>query len=171
VAVLYAGEEIGMLDADPATLPQPPYDRAGRDGCRTPMQWDATPSGGFTRGTPWLPLVDPAIRNVEAQRGDDRSLLALYRRLIAARASVPALRRGTHRSIFGVSPDVLAWTRELDGERLLVLLNTGGETRTCALERVDAATGEVVVGTGAQSGRRELAGLRLEPLEGLALRL
>jgi alpha-glucosidase len=171
VAVLYAGEEIGMVDADPATLPQPPYDRAGRDGYRTPMQWDASPTGGFTRGTPWLPLVDPVARNVEAQRHDDESLLALYRRLIAARRAVPALGRGTHRSIFGVAPDVLAWVRELAGERVLVLLNTGGGPRTCALERVDAVAGEIVVATGRRSGRQDLAGLRLEALEGVAVRL
>jgi alpha-glucosidase len=171
VAVLYAGEEIGMLDADRSILPDPPFDRAGRDGVRTPMQWDATPGGGFTRGTPWLPLVDPATRNVDAQRGDDESLLALYRRLISARRAVPALRRGTHRSMFGVAPDVLAWTREHQGERVLVLLNTGGEARTCGLERADADAGEVVVATGSRSGRLELAGLRLEPHEGIALRL
>ena len=171
VAVLYAGEEIGMVDADPAMLPSPPFDRAGRDGVRTPMQWDATPNGGFTGGRPWLPLIDPATRNVEAQRDDDPSLLALYRRLIAARRSVPALRHGTHRSFFGVAAGVLAWIRELDGERVLVLLNTGSEARACALERVDAEAGEVVVATGARSGIVALAGLRLEPLEGVALRL
>ena len=129
VAVLYAGEEIGMVDADPNILPQPPFDRAGRDGVRTPMQWDASPNGSFTSGTPWLPLVDPATRNVEAQRGDDGSLLALYGRLIHARRTVGALRRGTHRSIFGVAPEVLAWTREMEGERVLVLLNTGTRAR------------------------------------------
>ena len=45
VAVLYAGEEIGMVDADPSVLPDPPFDRAGRDGSRTPMQWDRSPTG------------------------------------------------------------------------------------------------------------------------------
>jgi alpha-glucosidase len=135
------------------------------------MQWDATPTGGFTSRTPWLPLVDPAARNVGEQRGDEESLLALYRRLIAARRSVPALGRGTHRSIFGVAPDVLAWTRELDGERVLVLLNTGGESRTCSLDRVGVDAGEVVVATGQRAGRVELGELRLEPLEGVALSL
>ena len=43
------------------------------------MQWDASPGGGFTTGEPWLPLVDPAERNVAAQRGDPASLLSLYR--------------------------------------------------------------------------------------------
>jgi len=171
VAVLYAGEEIGMTDADPALLPDPPFDRAGRDRCRTPMQWDATPGGGFSDGRPWLPLVDPATRNVADQSADPGSLLNLYRRLIAARRSEPALGRGTHRSIFGVAPDVLAWLREFDAQVVLVLLNTGGEARDCDLARVDATVGEVVVATGERQGRLPLDGLRLEPLEGLALRL
>ena len=125
VAVLYAGEEIGMVDADPSVLPDPPFDRAGRDGARTPMQWDRSPLGGFTTGRPWLPVIDPQARNVADQSADPGSLLSLYRRLIAARHDVPALGRGSHRSIFGVAPDVLAWVRELDGERVLVLLNVG----------------------------------------------
>ena len=171
VAVLYAGEEIGMVDADSALLPDPPFDRAGRDGSRTPMQWDPSPSGGFGTGTPWLPSVDPAERNVADQSADPASVLSLYRRLIAARTEVPALGRGTHRSIFGVAPEVLAWIRELDGERVLVLLNVGDETRSCEL-RGFAGDGEVVVGTDqARGGRVELDALTLGPLEGLALRL
>ena len=171
VAVLYAGEEIGMVDADPSTLPDPPFDRAGRDGCRTPMQWDASPLGGFTDATPWLPLVDPQARNVADQAADPASLLSLYRRLIAARRASPALARGTHRSLFGVAPEVLAWLREADGERVLALLNTGESTRSATSRRVAADDGEVVVATGARSGRIALADLTLEPLEGLALRL
>jgi alpha-glucosidase len=171
VAVLYAGEEIGMVDADPSVLPHPPFDRAGRDACRTPMQWDASPNGGYTRGTPWLPLVDPEVRNVADQASDPESLLSLYRRLIAARRASPALARGAHRSLFGVAPDVLAWLREADGERVLALVNTGGSTRTCELRGLQADDGEVVVATGTRSGRLPLAGLTLEPHEGLALRL
>ena len=49
------------------------------------MQWEPTADGGFTTGTPWLPVVDPAERNVADQRDDPDSLLSLYRRLIAAR--------------------------------------------------------------------------------------
>ena len=171
VAVLYAGEEIGMVDADPATLPDPPFDRAERDGCRTPMQWDGSPTGGFTTGTPWLPLVDPAERSVADQSRDAESLLSLYRRLIAVRGSMPALARGTHRSLFGVAPDVLAWLREADAERVLVLLNTGDRPRTCDLARVDAPFGEVLVATSDRSGRVQLEGLTLAGLEGVAIRL
>jgi alpha-glucosidase len=167
VAVLYAGEEIGMADAHPSILPNPPFDRAGRDGSRTPMQWTA--AGGFTTGMPWLPVVDPAMRNVADQATDPASLLSLYRRLIAARNEAQALARGTHRSIFGVAPEVLAWIRELDGERVLVLLNVGAAPRTCELGGF-AGAGEVVVGTDhARGGRVALDGLTLGPLEGLAL--
>jgi alpha-glucosidase len=82
-AFIYQGEEIGMADGPGAT---PPIDRAGRDGARHPMQWDA--SGGFTTGTPWLPMVDPAERNVADQRDDPGSLLHHYRDLIARRAGL-----------------------------------------------------------------------------------
>ena len=171
VAVLYAGEEIGMVDADPSILPDPPFDRAGRDGSRTPMQWDASANGGFTTGSPWLPVVDPATRNVAAQAADPASLLALYRRLIRARHEAPALGRGSHRSIFGVAPEVLAWVREAEGERVLVLLNVGGESApaTCP---ASAETGRSWPATDhRRAGRIELEALTLAPLEGLALRL
>jgi alpha-glucosidase len=81
-AFIYAGDEIGLANGSGA---QPPYDRAGRDPMRHPMQWDASPTGGFTDGEAWLPPVDPAGRNVEAQRDDPGSLLQLYRLLIEAR--------------------------------------------------------------------------------------
>ena len=77
-AFIYQGEEIGMVDGPGA---DPPIDRAGRDGARHPMQWDA--GGGFTSGgKPWLPMVDPAERNVADQRDDPNSLLNHYRELI-----------------------------------------------------------------------------------------
>ena len=170
VAVLYAGEEIGMVDAPHEILPDPPFDRAGRDGCRTPMQWDATASGGFTTGRPWLPLVDPATRNVADQAGDPRSLLSLYRDLIALRRTSAAMRAGGHRSFFGVAPEVLCWERETDEERVLVLVNTSGEARRCTLPHVEPA-GEVLVATSERRGRVLLGELTLDPFEGIALRL
>ena len=173
VAVLYAGDEIGMANADPDQLPHPPFDRAGRDGYRTPMQWDASAGAGFTTGTPWLPLVDPSTRNVADQSADPASLLSLYRRLIAARRASPALERGNHRSLFGIAPEVMAWLREADGERVLCLLNVGDERRACSLPlaRLGADVVEVIVGTSGRAGPVALRGLELEPLEGVALRL
>ena len=81
-AFIYQGDELGLPNGPGH---EPPYDRAGRDRLRHPMQWDASSAGGFTTGEPWLPLIDPAERNVEAQRAEPGSLLNHYRRLIAAR--------------------------------------------------------------------------------------
>jgi alpha-glucosidase len=81
-AFIYQGEEIGMADGPGA---DPPIDRAGRDGARHPMQWERAANGGFTTGTPWLPMVDPHERNVTDQRDDPGSLLNHYRELIARR--------------------------------------------------------------------------------------
>ncbi len=171
VAVLYAGEEIGMVDAPAEILPDPPFDRAGRDACRTPMQWDTSTAGGFTTADPWLPLVDPHHRNVADQSADPGSLLSLYRRLIAARRDSPALAAGHHRSLFGVGPGVLAYLREADAERVLVLINTGDTTVDCDLGAVDAQDGDLLAATSARSGRLALAGLVLGPLEAIALRI
>lgn len=135
------------------------------------MQWDASATGGFTTGTPWLTVVDAATRNVEAQRDDPTSLLGLYRRLIAARRASPALGRGEQRSLFEVAPDVLAWIRERDGERVLVVLNVGDDPRRCDLRADAASEGEVLVATSERRGRVPLDRLTLAPLEGLALRL
>jgi glycosidase len=105
-AFLYQGDEIGQGEGPPGEIR---FDRAGRDRHRHPMQWDGSPSGGFTSGDAWLPPVDPAERNVADQRDDPSSMLALVRELIALRRElgdgfelleaadgVLAFRRGSH---------------------------------------------------------------------------
>jgi alpha-glucosidase len=84
-AFLYQGDEIGQGDAPPG---EALYDRAGRDRFRHPMQWDASPGGGFTTGESWLPAVDPVERNVEAQRDDPGSMLSFVRELIELRRTL-----------------------------------------------------------------------------------
>src|SRR5205807_9459958 len=79
---MFQGDEIGMPDGPGH---DPPLDRTGRDAYRHPMQWDPSPGGGFTTGTPWLPPTDPPERNVATQSQDPRSTLSLYRQLIDLR--------------------------------------------------------------------------------------
>ena len=123
-AFLYNGEEIGMADG-----PIPPeriVDVAGRDPARTPMQWDASPTGGFTTGPPWLPVNPETARvNVAAQRDAAGSILSLYRTLIGLRRESVALRRGTYRAVDDVPDGVFAYVREAESERWLVALNFG----------------------------------------------
>jgi alpha-glucosidase len=118
---IYYGEEIGMTDV--AVPPERVVDVDGRDGERTPMQWDATPSAGFTAGAPWLPVAADAERvNVAVQRRDPHSMLSFYRRLLALRRGSPALRSGSYRTIPSLA-GVFAYLREADGERCAIALN------------------------------------------------
>jgi alpha-glucosidase len=127
---VYYGEEIGMTD-----VPIPPdriVDVDGRDPERTPMQWDASPTGGFTTGDPWLPMGDAARVNVAAQRDDPASLFSLYRRMSWLRKSSAALRRGSYRTV-PAPRGVFAYAREADGERMLVALNFTKSTQLVSL--------------------------------------
>jgi alpha-glucosidase len=130
-AFVYQGDEIGLVNGPGI---DPPLDRAGRDRLRHPMQWDAT--GGFTTGTPWLPLVDPEQRSVEAQRGDPGSLLELYRRLLELRREL-----GTGFRLLEGEPGVVVFER--GGHTVAV--NTTREPRT-------APSGELVLATADGKG-------------------
>lgn len=129
--IVYYGEEIGMPQSRvPRKKMMDPIGKkfwplpVGRDGARTPMQWSAGRHAGFSEAEPWLP-VDPsyAERNVERQDADPSSLLNWYRRLIHLRREKPALRAGSYRPIEGVPRGVFAYLRELEEERVAVLLN------------------------------------------------
>jgi len=129
---LYQGDELGMRDVPiPPSMVQDPVERRlsglglGRDPERTPMQWDASPNAGFCppEVAPWLPLSnDAGVVNVTAKRADPRSILSLYRRLIELRRATPALSVGAYGTA-STTPDVLAYTRELGAQRLLIALN------------------------------------------------
>jgi alpha-glucosidase len=131
---IYYGDEIGM---EQAVLPpdriRDPLERnvpgleIGRDGCRTPMQWDDSPNAGFCTGEPWLPVaIEFRERNVATQRIDPCSIYHLYRRLIALRRKWRALVLGAYRPVVA-SGDLLLYVREVADERLLIALNFGGD--------------------------------------------
>jgi alpha-glucosidase len=100
--MLYYGEELGMVTTpparkqdvkDPIGLVNWPAEK-GRDGERTPMQWDTGANAGFsTSATPWLPVPASATKvNVKTEVADAGSLLNWHKKLIGLRRSLPALR-------------------------------------------------------------------------------
>ena len=129
---LYQGEELGLTEAelsfedlaDPYGIEFWPQFK-GRDGCRTPMVWQATsPLGGFsTAQRAWLPVPsDHLARAVDQQTRASDSVLSLYRAMLRFRKAHPALARG------GIAPvdapeGVLAFTRAGEGEHLLCVFN------------------------------------------------
>ena len=137
---LYQGEELGLTEADIAFEDlQDPYgiqfwpDFKGRDGCRTPMVWEADmPNAGFSPGHPWLP-VPPEHRHHAVDQQDHRqaSLLNHYRHFLNFRRSQAALVKGDMH-ILEADGDVLAFTRGFEDERVLCIFNFGGEAKTVA---------------------------------------
>jgi alpha-glucosidase len=142
--VVYYGEEIGMADR-PAV---PGSDFEGRDRARAPMPW----------------------AEVEAQGRDPRSMLSLWRRLVALRRGCEALQSGSYRPVAVDAPDLFAFERVAGAERLLVALNFGGDpaplgsqsgsARRLLSTRLDLPPASV-----------RLDGYELRPLEGSVFRL
>jgi alpha-glucosidase len=135
---LYQGEELGLPEADIAFEDlRDPYGIRfwpafkGRDGCRTPMIWEAdAPYAGFSVAKPWLPV--PAAHlplAVDRQQDDPHSVLTAYRAAIALRRSHPALALGSI-TFLPQQGELLAFIRETAGERLLCLFNFGRKTAT-----------------------------------------
>ena len=123
---VYYGQELGLANG-------PGSDDIAK---RLPMQWASGPGVGFTEGSPWVPPKSEALKDsVAGQSGDPESLLSRYRDLIALRASEPALRRGATRMLSpeSTSGGAVAYLRELEGQRLLVILNPSREEATVTL--------------------------------------
>lgn len=95
-----------------------------RDNGRTPMQWDSIANAGFTTGSPWLSVnKNYSFLNVAAQQKDGNSCLNYFRKMTALRKANKALVYGKFALLDPENPHVFAYTRELDGKTLLVLLN------------------------------------------------
>ncbi len=108
--------------------------RAGRDNARTPMQWDATATAGFTTGEPWFP-VNPnrSWLNAAAQVGVAGSVFEHYRALIALRHDHPILATGDFTGLLDDDPDIWAYARTAGTQRLLVVANCGRRPRELEL--------------------------------------
>ncbi len=127
---IYYGEEIGMKDVpieedqirDPQGLNMPGK-HLSRDPERTPMPWDSSTYGGFSKEQPWLPLARDYKRvNVQKQQDDPFSMLTFYRRLIEIRKKEPALSIGSYRPVYS-NHQLLSYIREWNNDKFLVILN------------------------------------------------
>jgi len=156
-ALMYYGEELGMVTStpkrkedvkDPIGITGWPKEK-GRDGERTPMQWDDSENAGFsTAATTWLPVAaDYRTKNVKAEESEPDSLLNWHKKLIAMRRSDPALRDGRQVMLDETNPSVLSYVREGVGgsPAVVVALNFTGEQQTVSLDPGKAGvTGKTV---------------------------
>ncbi len=162
---LYEGEELGLTEAelafedlvDPYGIEFWPQFK-GRDGCRTPMVWQANAHmGGFTTAArSWLPVpADHLAKAVDAQVADNNSVLSHYRAMLAFRKAHPALARGSIRTLD--APDgVLAFVRE----------EGSSERLYCAFNMSEKAV-VVPVPEGFELAASGAPGIAAEPVEGI----
>ncbi|MEM6729137.1 MAG: alpha-amylase family glycosyl hydrolase, partial [Pseudomonadota bacterium] len=132
---LYQGEELGLPEADvPFEALQDPYgiefwpEFKGRDGCRTPMVWEASnTNGGFTDALPWLPVPGEHLSHAVAMQEDDpAALIHHYRRALAFRRAHIALRKGAQ-SPLKAKDTVVSFTRTDASEELFCAFNLSDE--------------------------------------------
>ncbi len=170
-ACLYQGEELGLTEAYVAFEDlQDPYGKRfwpkfkGRDGCRTPIPWSADrANGGFSDGKPWLPVAMEHVQfAAEKQDRDADSMLNFYRRLIAFRATYPALMKGTYEAVSDSDTHV-DFIRDHGNVRLFCAFNLSDEPR-----QVTMPAGTWQIDTGAPFAAEESdTGITLPPWQAL----
>jgi alpha-glucosidase len=129
----------------------------GRDGCRTPMQWDATRYAGFSTSIPWLPVAEDSIHeNVVNLNADARSILNLYKALIGLRRKLPALQWGDYVPV-AAEGDLLIYRRERDGGSVTIVLNLGDQPVSIASEMAGLG-GTILLSTFLDREREKIEG-------------
>ncbi|GIO62773.1 glycoside hydrolase family 13 protein [Paenibacillus cineris] len=150
---IYQGEEIGMTNAafdqigdyrdvetlnyyEQSHLQGKPIDQTmqaiqakSRDNARTPMQWDDGPQAGFTTGEPWI-KVNPNYTdvNVASAMKDPDSIYHYYKRMLSLRKTHKALIYGEYTLLLPLDPDLYVYTRTLEQDTVLVILNFFDDT-------------------------------------------
>ena len=102
-----------------------------RDNARTPIHWDDSAHGGFTSGTPWIQVNPNYVEvNAAAQEQDPDSELNYFRTLNQVRKNNLTLVYGAYDLLLPEHTQVYAYTRTLDEDKILVLLNFSSDTVT-----------------------------------------
>jgi maltose alpha-D-glucosyltransferase / alpha-amylase len=131
--IIYYGDEIGMGDN---------VKLGDRNGVRTPMQWSSGWNAGFSTGDPenlYFPLLQNPVYgyqavNVLSQKRSPHSLLSWMQHLIRVRRSTPLLGSGSIDFLYPANHRVLAYTRQLDGQTILVVNNLSGAAQAVELD-------------------------------------
>src|SRR5262245_22108536 len=169
--IMYYGEEIGMENNDPKTREEvkDPIGRRdwprnkGRDGERTPMQWNAERNAGFSTKKPWLPVPPSYVtHNVALEEKDRDSILQFYKELLKLRGSNPALLDGEYVALNEDDPNVLAYLRKLPDRTVVVALNMSDKPQTVALQSAGGNEAKALLTTAPGEPQQSLQSLKLE---------
>ena len=121
--------------------------RSSRDSARTPVQWDNSENAGFTTGKPWF-YVNPNYKeiNVAAEEQDPDSILHFYRKAISLRKALSVVRHGTYREHNPLSRKQYVYSREMPGQKLLVICSfSEGKTKLRLPRGFDLSSAECIL--------------------------
>ena len=130
--IMYYGEELGMSNNNPTRREdvRDPIGKIGwpkekgRDGERTPMQWNTSVNAGFSQAKPWLPVpASYKTHNVETELKDPDSVLSFYKKLLELRHTNRALLDGNYIPLNEEDPSVISYLRQYKGQTVLVAIN------------------------------------------------
>ena len=168
---IYQGQEIGMINWKPESIDQyrdvqTIYNyntkyakktheqrmaieyRSSRDNARTPVQWDNTANAGFTTAeTPWMDVNENYHEiNVAQQLQDPDSILNFYKKAIALRKELKAVRYGAYKDQFPLNPTLWCYTRETKCEKLLVMCSFSDKPQDVKIPKgYDLSQGELIL--------------------------
>jgi len=177
--IMYYGEEIGMTNNAPTRkedvkdpigkLGWP--ENKGRDGERTPMQWNDSSNAGFSTTTPWLP-VPPSYKthDVSAEEKNPDSILEFYQHVLALRHKNSAFIDGKYVPLNPDDANVLSYLRQSANETVLVVLNMTGVRQNISFDLspqgISGKTAFTLLTTNDQAPKQvELDHIQLQPFE------
>lgn len=156
---MYQGEEIGMTDCKlemeewkdieaitdykvlqsmmklPAFIAKKIVQKKTRDNARTPVQWSTAAYAGFSSTEPWIRLNPNYTEiNVEQQESDETSILNFYRDLTQFYKNHPVLTFGSWTEILSDHPQIIAYVREDEKEKLKVVINLSSKPVTFTMD-------------------------------------
>ncbi|MBP2079384.1 alpha,alpha-phosphotrehalase [Oceanobacillus polygoni] len=139
-----------------------------RDNGRTPMQWSNEKHAGFTSGTPWINVAAnyPEI-NVTQALADKDSIFYHHQQLIQLRKKYDIITYGDYQLLFEEDPQIFAYTRNWNGEKLIVVSNFSGDTATVNLQLDKKIANPQVLLSNYADSPQSLEQLNLRPYESI----
>lgn len=147
--------------------------KKSRDNARTPMQWDDSANAGFTTGTPWI-KVNPNYQEINTVQAlaDPQSIFYFYQELIRLRKANPVIVYGRYDLILDDHPAIYSFTRTLEDDCLLVILNFTANTPVLTLpDKLPAENPELLIANYPVDPAENIRQQALRPFEARVYRL
>jgi alpha-glucosidase len=143
-----------------------------RDNSRTPMQWSDEPQAGFTTGNPWM-KVNPNYQeiNVKKQLEEDTSVLSFYKKMIQLKKNNPVFTYGAYDLLLEQDPQIYAYTRESENDKVIVISNITGEKAAFTVEGLELKHSQLLLANYEVATHETINECTLQPFETRVYRL